>query len=192
MSNKDTVLQTATSLFLTKGYQLTSMDDIVAVSNVSKTNIYYHYKNKEELLLAIIDRLIDQYDRQISHVLSQEDLSIPDRLDRMLRLFAASQEQQDILGGCPFLTLYTQTANASGEVAARIKAFFERQLAGVEKLLEFGKHRGELPSDMPTAAIAALIVTSIEGALFVAKACGRPQVLEELHQGLVSMLMLKR
>ncbi|WP_284645969.1 TetR/AcrR family transcriptional regulator [Paenibacillus silviterrae] len=192
LSNKDTVLQTAASLFLTRGYQLTSMDDIVAVSNVSKTNIYYHYKNKEELLLAIVDQLIDGYDRQISLVLSQDELSIPDRLDRMLRLFADRQEQQDILGGCPFLTLYTQTAHTSEDAAAKIKAFFDRQLAGVERLLELGKQRGELPSNVPTAATAALIVTSVEGALFVAKACGRPQVLEDLRLGLASMLMLER
>lgn len=192
LSNKETVLQTAASLFLTRGYQLTSMDDIVAVSKVSKTNIYYHYKTKEELLLAIVDRLIAQYERQISFVLSQEELPIPHRLDRMLHVFADNQEQQDILGGCPFLTLYTQTAHASGEVAGRIKAFFDRQLLGVEQLLESGKHRGELPPDMPTAATAALIVTSVEGALFLAKACGRPQVLEDLRQGLGSMLMLKR
>lgn len=192
ISNKETVLQTATSLFLTRGYQLTSMDDIVAVSSVSKTNIYYHYKNKEELLLAIVDRLIERYDRQIMHVLSQEDLSIPDRLERMLHLFADSQEQQEILGGCPFLTLYTQTAHASEEVSARIKGFFDRQLTGVERLLEAGKQRGELPPEMPAAAMAAMIVTSVEGALFIAKACGRPQVLEELRQGLATMLMLKR
>lgn len=171
---------------------MTSMDDIVAVSNVSKTNIYYHYKNKEELLLAIVDQLIDGYDRQISLVLSQDELSIPDRLDRMLRLFADRQEQQDILGGCPFLTLYTQTAHTSEEAAAKIKAFFDRQLAGVERLLESGKQRGELSPNVPTAATAALIVTSVEGALFVAKACGRPQVLEELRLGLASMLMLER
>ena len=192
VSNKETVLQVAASLFLTRGYQLTSMDDIVTVSNVSKTNIYYHYKNKEELLIAIVDQLIDRYDRQISLVLSQDELSIPDRLDRMLRLFADHQEQQDILGGCPFLTLYTQTAHVSEEVAAKIKAFFDWQLIGVERLLEFGKQRGELSQNMPTAATAALIVTSIEGALFVAKACARPRLLEELRHGLVSMLMLKR
>ncbi|MFC0215099.1 TetR/AcrR family transcriptional regulator [Paenibacillus chartarius] len=191
LSNKEIVLQTAASLFLTRGYQLTSMDEIVAVSGVSKTNIYYHYKNKVELLLAIVDRFIDRYDRQISLVLSQDDWSIPDRLERMLRLFADQQEQQDILGGCPFLTLYTQTAHDSPEVAAKIKAFFDRQLSGVERMLENAKSRGELPADMPAAAAAALIVSSVEGALFVAKASGRPQLLEELYLGLVSMLMLK-
>lgn len=192
MSNKETVLQTAASLFLTRGYQVTSMDDIVAASGVSKTNIYYHYKTKEELLLAIVDRLTDRYDRQIAHVLSEGGMAIPDRLELLLRLFADAQEEQDILGGCPFLTLYTQTAHASEEVAAKIRAFFDRQLAAVEQMLERGKTKGEIHPEVPAAAIAALIVTSVEGALFVAKACSRPRMLEELHQGLVSMLVLKR
>jgi TetR/AcrR family transcriptional regulator, transcriptional repressor for nem operon len=192
VSNKETVLRTAASLFLTQGYQLTSMDDIVTASNVSKTNIYYHYKNKEDLLIAIVDRLIERYDRQISHIIAQDDLTIPDRLDRMLHLFTDRQEQQDILGGCPFLTLYTQTAHVSEEVAARIKAFFDQQLIGLERLLELGKRTGELSPDIPTAATAALILTSVEGALFVGKVCERPNLLEELCQGLVTLLMLKR
>ncbi|WP_370570235.1 TetR/AcrR family transcriptional regulator [Paenibacillus sp. JCM 10914] len=57
-SNRDTVLQVAAHLFLTKGYQLTSMDEIVDHCKVSKTNIYYHFKSKEELLLQIINRFI--------------------------------------------------------------------------------------------------------------------------------------
>src|SRR5690606_13478695 len=142
--------------------------------------------------IAILDRLIEQYERQIAHVFSQDDRSIRERLERMLHVLADNQEGQDILGGCPFLTLYTQTAHTSEEAAARIKAFFERQLIQLEGLLEIGKQRGELPPGLPAAAAAALILTSVEGALFVAKASVRPALLEEMSQGLLSLLMLKR
>ena len=54
-SNKNRVIETAASLFLKVGYTYTSMDEVVQQSGVSKSNVYYHFSSKEELLLAVID-----------------------------------------------------------------------------------------------------------------------------------------
>ncbi len=187
ISNKDIVLQTASTLFLTKGFQVTSMDEIVALSKVSKTNIYYHYKSKEELLLAIVDQLISRYEERISRTLTQ-DMSIPAKMERLFRILTEDNEQIDYVGGCPFLTLYTQTSHSSSEARAKIKAFFDKQLQLVEKLLEEGIEKKELSRNLPVHETAALIVTSIEGALFLTKATNNPMLAQNLIQAFASML----
>lgn len=187
ISNKDIVLQTASTLFLTKGFQVTSMDEIVALSKVSKTNIYYHYKSKEELLLAIVDQLISRYEERISRILTQ-DMSIPAKMERLFRILTEDNEQIDYVGGCPFLTLYTQTSHSSSEARAKIKAFFDKQLQVVEKLLEEGMEKKELSRDLPVHETAALIVTSIEGALFLTKATNNPMLAQNLVQAFASLL----
>ncbi|GAA4861373.1 TetR/AcrR family transcriptional regulator [Paenibacillus vulneris] len=187
ISNKDIVLQTASTLFLTKGFQVTSMDEIVALSKVSKTNIYYHYKSKEELLLAIVDQLISRYEERISRTLTQ-DMSIPAKMERLFRILTEDNEQIDYVGGCPFLTLYTQTSHSSSEARAKIKAFFDKQLQVVEKLLEEGVEKKELSRNLPVHETAALIVTSIEGALFLTKATNNPMLAQNLIQAFASML----
>ncbi len=187
ISNKDIVLQTASTLFLTKGFQVTSMDEIVALSKVSKTNIYYHYKSKEELLLAIVDQLILRYEERISRTLTQ-DMSIPAKMERLFRILTEDNEQIDYVGGCPFLTLYTQTSHSSSEARAKIKAFFDKQLQVVEKLLEEGIEKKELSRNLPVHETAALIVTSIEGALFLTKATNNPMLAQNLIQAFASML----
>ncbi|MBW7475870.1 TetR/AcrR family transcriptional regulator [Paenibacillus oenotherae] len=188
LSNRDIALQSASTLFLTKGYQVTSMDDIVAHSSVSKTNIYYYFKSKEELLLVIVDRLISQYEQRIHHVLTQEDITTPDKLARLLDILTEEHEQRDYLGGCPFLTLYTQTAGESPAVAAKIQHFFERQFQAVELLLADGIARHEIKGDLPIRQTAALIISSIEGALFIAKASSRPTLFKDLTLALALLL----
>lgn len=188
ISNKDVVLRTAMHLFLTKGFQATSMDEIVATSKVSKTNIYYHFKSKEELLLAIVDQLVSRYESRIVHVFAQNELALLDKLERLFDILGGDQEQSDILGGCPFLTLYSQTSNEYTLVRERIKVFFDHQIQAVEELLGEAIQREQLRNDLPVRQTAALIVTSLEGALFIAKASDKPMLLKDLFHALASML----
>lgn len=53
-----TILQKAFELIYTQGYQTTSIDDILASTNVTKGAFYYHFKNKDEMGLAIINELM--------------------------------------------------------------------------------------------------------------------------------------
>lgn len=47
------------------------MDEIVKVSNVSKSNVYYHFANKDELLDAAIDYWINSYQKDLEHLSNQ-------------------------------------------------------------------------------------------------------------------------
>ncbi|MFC7558897.1 TetR/AcrR family transcriptional regulator [Paenibacillus farraposensis] len=125
LSNKDIALQSAFTLFLTNGFLATSMDDIVARSKVSKTNIYYYFKSKEELLLAIVNQLIAHYEQRINYIVSQTELTVQEKLEAVLHILSDSIEQNNYLGGCPFLTLYTQTPIDAVEIRDRIKSFLK-------------------------------------------------------------------
>lgn len=188
LSNKDIALQSAFTLFLTKGFQATSMDDIVAHSKVSKTNIYYHFKSKEELLLIIVDQLISHYEQRINHILSQSETSVLEKLETLLIILTDNTEQNNYLGGCPFLTLYMQTPLEAIEVRDRIKSFFERQLHAVELILVEGIAKQELKAELPVQQTAALIVSSIEGALFLAQASNNADIIKAVHPALASLL----
>jgi TetR/AcrR family transcriptional regulator, transcriptional repressor for nem operon len=188
LSNKDIALQSAFTLFLTKGFQATSMDDIVAHSKVSKTNIYYHFKSKDELLLTIVHQLISHYEQRINHILSQSETSVLEKLERLLIILTDNTEQNDYLGGCPFLTLYTQTPLEAIEVRDSIKSFFEQQFHAVEVILAEGIANHELKAELPVKQTAALIVSSIEGALFLAQASNNPDIIKAVYPALASLL----
>lgn len=164
-SNRTIVMQVASSLFLEKGYQTTSMDEIVAVSKVSKTNIYYHFKSKEELLSAIVDQMIDRYSGMIDEIAGHTELPVTERIGRLAALL--TEQAPNSLGGCPFLTLYVQTSHESDYVRNAIGTFFRKQTKTMETLLQDGVDRREFQTSLPLPQLAALIVSTIEGALFL-------------------------
>ncbi|MEE9181371.1 MAG: TetR/AcrR family transcriptional regulator, partial [candidate division NC10 bacterium] len=56
-TTKEEILQTACRLVYRQGFNNTSLDDILRESGVGKGNFYYHFKSKDELGYAILDRL---------------------------------------------------------------------------------------------------------------------------------------
>jgi len=54
---KKTILDTALRMFLLHGYDKTSMNDIVRESGITKGGIYHHFRNKDELFLAVIKEI---------------------------------------------------------------------------------------------------------------------------------------
>lgn len=52
------ILQKAFELIYVKGYQTTSIDDILATTQVTKGAFYYHFRNKDEMGMAIINELM--------------------------------------------------------------------------------------------------------------------------------------
>ncbi|RTE08451.1 TetR/AcrR family transcriptional regulator [Paenibacillus whitsoniae] len=184
-SNRDVVLRTAMTLFLTRGYLTTSIDDIVAASKVAKTNIYYYFKSKDELLAAILDGLIAAYNEKMQDIFARQELKVYERFALFLKEVATPEDSS--LAGCPFLTLYTQLPPEAEPLRRKVGAFFEAQTAAVEAMLHEGIRNGEFAAQLPVPAVAGLIVSTIEGALFLQHARQNPALLE---QTLITLALL--
>ena len=73
------MIEVAATLFLEKVCLYTSMDELVRVSKVSKSNVYYHFSNKE-VLEAVVDYWIEMYQSAIDDVISQNQFLVEDRI----------------------------------------------------------------------------------------------------------------
>jgi len=60
MSKKLEILQAASHLFATKGFKQTSMAEVAAITGTAGSNIFYHYKTKEDIFLAILKTVKDE------------------------------------------------------------------------------------------------------------------------------------
>src|ERR1700694_1980033 len=79
------LIDAATRIFLREGYGLASIDKVASEAGVSTRTIYERFRNKADLLAAVIIRLVD---RDMSRVLATADL---DRLDPKDALTAIAQ-----------------------------------------------------------------------------------------------------
>ena len=77
---KNEILDVAERLFVTKGFDNTSTNDILNEIGIARGTLYYHFKSKEDILDAMIERIVEQITKKAQ--LIAEDHSLP-VLDRM-------------------------------------------------------------------------------------------------------------
>jgi AcrR family transcriptional regulator len=76
-------INAAEALFNEKGFENTSVDDIVQRVGVAKGLFYYYIKSREELLAAIVDRILDEMEQIVIEATNKEGLTAMQRLQEM-------------------------------------------------------------------------------------------------------------
>lgn len=74
------ILETAQLLFYTKGYEKTAVRDIIDEIGIAKGTFYHHFNSKEELLDALVSRLLDQATAILEPILVDDQLSALEKL----------------------------------------------------------------------------------------------------------------
>jgi TetR/AcrR family transcriptional repressor of mexJK operon len=70
----EAIMDAATKLFLSQGFQGTSMDAVAKQAGVSKQTVYSHFANKEELFKAVITAKVASYGFDEAAVVDDDDL----------------------------------------------------------------------------------------------------------------------
>jgi AcrR family transcriptional regulator len=68
----DTILDAAIELFISAGFETTPMDAIAAAAGVAKGTLYYHFKSKEGIVEAIVERYIVSVEKTFSAIETDE------------------------------------------------------------------------------------------------------------------------
>jgi AcrR family transcriptional regulator len=85
---KAQIYQAALNCFHRKGYHLTTMDDIVVESGLSKGTLYWYFKSKKDLFLSMLRQVMDQFGQEMASIAVQES-SAADKLRASVALFRA-------------------------------------------------------------------------------------------------------
>ena len=169
------------------GFASTSMDDVVKESGVSKSNIYYHFKSKDELALAVLEHTIVSLQGLLRGQTGEEG-TILQKLERYTDLLIQELVERDCVGGCPLMSLMVEAGKTNESLRTRLFQFFQQQTQQIALLLEEGKNHGEIRTDLPAHALAALITSWLEGTLMLASIQQSASSLREERNALLSML----
>ena len=94
------ILDAALDVFARKGYHDTRMDEIVAGSQTSKGSIYFHFPNKEQLFLALVDQFANLLERRITEAISEHErgmVKVQAALETCLATFGRYRRQAKVL-----------------------------------------------------------------------------------------------
>ena len=71
--NEERILRAAVGLFADKSFHGTHIKEIAKVSGLPKTNVYYYFPTKESIYTAVIERLIEGWDRAFEHIVPEHE-----------------------------------------------------------------------------------------------------------------------
>lgn len=67
-------------MFVSKGYDATSVSDIMKTVGIAKGTLYYHFSSKEEILDALIARIVERMVERANKILAAPNLSVPQKM----------------------------------------------------------------------------------------------------------------
>lgn len=144
---ENAILDAATTVLGSKGYDLMTMDDVAGAVGISKPSLYKHFKSKEELIgetmLRLIDGAIDQL-AQLEHIPSPRG-----KLEAMLEWALRVRLE----GGLPFLP--STSAHVRDMLMRNVKYVMRvLKLNGqLEKLVKEAQKNGELDAALPSDVV---------------------------------------
>jgi TetR/AcrR family transcriptional regulator, transcriptional repressor for nem operon len=175
----DTVLERAMTVFWSKGYEGTSLDDLCEATKLNRSSLYSTFGDKRALFLLTIDRYGDARVAHISDALLRP-LHIRDAIaafldDTIDRIVAGPGRVGCFIGNCA-----AEVARHDPEVAASLQRNLARVEAVFREAFARAKERGELPVEADIDALARFFVASIQGLRLIGKTMTGRDSLEDI------------
>lgn len=151
------ILDAALELFLTKGYEHTTIQDIIDhLGGLSKGAIYHHFKSKEDILTAVCDhRLFSDVEETMTAIRDDRSLNGGEKLRRMFRASLQSPQQEEFMTVAPDMVRTPRILMA--QLESQIK---EVGPLYVEPVIREGIADGSIATEYPQEAAQILLLIS--------------------------------
>ncbi|URT68702.1 TetR/AcrR family transcriptional regulator [Cytobacillus firmus] len=147
---KEKITEKSIRLFDQKGFSETSIQDIVDSLGVTKGTFYYYFSSKEQLLMDIHLRYIDDMLANQQEILGEESKSCKDKLLSIVQMLLGNIKTQ----GASAKVFFREMRNLSEESLSEIIPKRDQFRLNIEKLIEEGKQNGEFRANLHSPIIA--------------------------------------
>ncbi|MDP4156457.1 MAG: TetR/AcrR family transcriptional regulator [Bacillota bacterium] len=137
---KETILQTATTLFLRDGFQKVSVDDIAKEAGMTKATVYYYFGTKAELFKEAMVSLMKRIRGHIMQLL-QTDKPLYERLYAVILAHLQATNTFDLEG-----FMRESKTSLSMEQIQEIKSAEENMFDSIEQAFKDAMEKGEIPN----------------------------------------------
>ena len=168
--NADTrkrIVMTAMELFWEKGFQSTSIADILSRTQVHSGSLYHFFPGKQDVLAAVLEAYRDGIEEWL---LTPAWSGVDDPIERIFALLAGYRTQlvtTDCTYGCPIGSLALELHEPDPRIRDLLSANFANWTGAIERCLDEAGDR--LPAALDRRRLAEFTLTVMEGAIMQAR-----------------------
>lgn len=178
MSNtREQILEAASRLIHLRGFNNTSVEDILRECGIGKGNFYYYFKSKDELGFAALERTLEGIRRELGEQCFTPGRDPWEQLQAFIDRPVAHSHKHGCAGGCPLGNLAVEMSDIHEGFRQRLHAAFADLGARVEACLRQARAEGSLREETDIPRLARFLLASLEGAFLMGKLHQDPHVL---------------
>jgi AcrR family transcriptional regulator len=160
---KSQILNAAEDVFTQKGFEEARMDDIAEETGLSKGTLYLYFKSKDDLIIAILDRMFQREFRQLEN-LDQETTSATEAIWKITDLL--TKEILGLLRLVPIVYQFLALAFRNKYVQKALKKYINRYLDILVPIIQRGIDSGEF-RQVDAREVAIAMGAMMEGTLLL-------------------------
>lgn len=186
--NPDEALDKAMHVFWHKGYEATSMEDLLSAMGINRGSLYATFGDKRELFLKAMDRYcMDGGVGSRLSILNQPGPALP-----LLRRFISAMLEfglsDPLRRGCMITNTVMELAPHEKDIALKVSGRLQMAEEAFFKLLTRAKQEGELAKGKDPRALARVLVTMMQGTIVMIKAGTPADIVKQTAKTALSIL----
>ena len=165
MSKKQALVEAATKLFSQKGFENTSMSELAKLTGIAQGTIFYHFKNKEELFISILEEfkvsITDEFERYVGEKRFETGIDMIEDVVSFYLYLAGAMEDR-------FLLLYRYEAYEFARINPVCRECLEAIYNCLADLFEQAILRGQKDgsiADVPVRKTALILFAMVDGVI---------------------------
>ena len=189
------IIEKSAVLFNQKGYNGTTLDDIMLATGLSKGGIYGNFKRegldkkgvKDEIALAAFDHAV----RQVYDAIKERTAVIEHSLDKLKAVVYFYRERilnPPVAGGCPIQNTAVEADDLLPDLRIKVQLALVEWERRIIRTLEKGIERGEVRANVDKAEFATLFIGMLEGGILLSRAQFSPKPFDVMARQLVALV----
>ncbi|EQE85273.1 UNVERIFIED_CONTAM: TetR/AcrR family transcriptional regulator [Clostridioides difficile] len=147
-NSKEKIIQSAFSLFSSKGYDSTSTQDIINLSGLSRGAMYHHFKTKEDILKSVTKELYSQMNNFLENLVADNTLTANEKIIKLI-VHSANDYTHRKMVHCSWLekipfALIEEVRNLNNVVAPNIAKIIKQGVENKEFSCEYPQELAEM------------------------------------------------
>ncbi len=166
-STRDKIIRAAMELFWLKGYNSTSIADLLSRTQLNSGSLYHVFPSKQDVLIGVLEAYRDGIHEML---LEPACGRVDDPIEKVFALldgYRTMMVESECTYGCPIGSLALELHEPDPKVRELLAQNFANWTGAVERCLHAAK--GRIPANTDTGALAQFVLTAMEGGVMQAR-----------------------